>query len=570
VGRVLITHPLPPGSLQALDGHQVVQLTGEDGLDAPTLAAHMADARPDALICLLTDRVDDRCLAANPQLAVVATVSVGYDHVDVRAAQRQGTVVCHTPGVLDEATADLTWALILGAARLVGDAATDLRAGRWPGWGLLQYLGQDVHGATLGIIGFGRIGRAVARRATGFSMTVLHHARRPTGLPGYEPDLRTLLAASDIVSVHVPLTADTHHLIGAEELAVLRPSAVLVNTSRGPVIDEGALAEALHAGRLFAAGLDVYEDEPHLHPRLRDAPRTLCLPHIGSATVRTRTEMAAMAAADVAAVLAGRPPAHPVAGTWTSPGAAGPMLSPGTAGPSTPPEPAAPAMRPATDDPRAGVLCALGTATVGESGGQPVGPGIQPLDRTMTVAGPAVTVRCAAGDNLAVHVAVARAAPGTVLVVVSDGDPARGYLGEVLARAALARGVAGVVADVGVRDTREIIALGLPVFCSLVALPGAHKHGPGAVHEPLELRGTPVHDGDWVVADADGVVVVPADRLDAVVAAAQRRADHERHLFDALAAGRTTVELLGLDDASIADAGTSATDTGRLHPGPGR
>jgi glyoxylate reductase len=313
VARVLVTHRLPDGGLEPLAGHELIELDGSDP-SGERLREAAADA--DAVVCLLTDRLDAAFFAAATRLKVVASVSVGFDHVDLDAARRHHVVVCHTPGVLDETTADLTWALILGACRLVGQASAELREGGWSGWGVLDHLGRDVHGATLGVVGYGRIGRAVARRAAGFEMTVLHHARRPTGEPGFEPDLDRLLAASDIVTLHVPLTAETVHLIDARRLALLSPSAVLVNTSRGPVVDEAALAAALVAGRLFAAGLDVYEHEPRVHPDLLASPRALCLPHIGSASVATRTRMAQLAAADAAAVLAGRAPRHPVPGTW--------------------------------------------------------------------------------------------------------------------------------------------------------------------------------------------------------------------------------------------------------------
>lgn len=234
-------------------------------------------------------------------------MAVGYDNIDVTAAQRLGVAVCNTPGVLDETTADVAFLLVLGASRLASEAERDLRRGAWKGWGINQYLGHDVHGATLGLVGYGRIGRAVARRASGFGMQVLHHTRRPTGMPGYVPALDDLLAESDIVSIHVPLSDSTHHLIGARELALLRTHAVVVNTARGPVVDEEALADALHAGTIFA-GLDVYEGEPEVHPRLRSAPRTVLLPHIGSASRATRTQMARVACQGVGAVLAGRRP----------------------------------------------------------------------------------------------------------------------------------------------------------------------------------------------------------------------------------------------------------------------
>jgi len=216
--------------------------------------------------------------------------------------------VCNTPGVLDETTADLAFLLILGAARLASEAEADLRAGRWHGWGINQYLGRDVHGATLGLVGHGRIGQAVARRAAGFGMEVLHHTRTDTGLPGWRGDLDTMLTASDVVSLHVPLSDATHHLIDARRLALMRPTAVVVNTARGPVVDEEALAIALEEGRIFAAGLDVFEREPEVHPRLLAAPRTALLPHIGSASVATRTRMARLACEGVVAVLGGAEP----------------------------------------------------------------------------------------------------------------------------------------------------------------------------------------------------------------------------------------------------------------------
>jgi glyoxylate reductase len=265
-------------------------------------------------VCLLTDRIDAAVLAAGAErrLRVVANVAVGYDNVDVRAAAEHGVTVCNTPGVLDETTADLAWLLILSASRVASDAERDLRAGRWNGWGITQYLGRDVHGATLGIVGYGRIGRAVGRRARGFGMRVLHHGRRDTGEDGYVADLETLLAASDIVSLHTPGGPATHHLIDARRLRLMKRDAVLVNTARGTVVDESALAEALENGRLFAAGLDVYEREPDIDARLLRAPRTVLLPHIGSASRATRLRMATMATEAVATVLAGGTPPNVV------------------------------------------------------------------------------------------------------------------------------------------------------------------------------------------------------------------------------------------------------------------
>ncbi len=309
MARVLVTRRLPDGGTDPLTtaGHEVV--ARDD--DTPYSPDELRDAvrAVDAVVCLLTDRIDaDVVAAAAPRVKVVANVAVGYDNVDVTAAHAAGIAVCNTPGVLDETTADLAFLLILGAARLASEAEADLRAGRWHGWGINQYLGRDVHGATLGLVGYGRIGQAVARRAAGFGMEVLHHTRTDTGLPGWRGDLDAMLGECDIVSLHVPLSDATRHLIDARRLALLRPSAVLVNTARGPVVDEQALAIALEEGRCFAAGLDVFEREPEVHPRLLAAPRTVLLPHVGSASVATRTRMARLACEGAVAVLAGAEP----------------------------------------------------------------------------------------------------------------------------------------------------------------------------------------------------------------------------------------------------------------------
>jgi glyoxylate reductase len=316
VGRILVTRRLPDGGLEPLAGrgHEIV---GPKDDDAPYSAAELRGhaGECDAIVSLLTDRIDTAVLDAGARggrLRVVANVAVGYDNIDVRAASDRSIVVCNTPGVLDDTTADTAFLLILAASRLASTAEADLRRGRWRGWGITQYLGRDVHGATLGIVGFGRIGRAVAKRAEGFGMCVLHHARQPTGEPGFVADLDELLTESDIVSLHTPGGTETHHLIDARRLALMKPTAVLVNTARGTVVDEAALADALHAGRLFAAGLDVYEREPRIEPRLLSAPRTVLLPHVGSASQATRTRMATMATGAVAAVLAGETPANVV------------------------------------------------------------------------------------------------------------------------------------------------------------------------------------------------------------------------------------------------------------------
>ena len=314
LARVLITRRLPGGLDPLVEaGHEVIEPEGDRPFTHDPIVEQASTV--DAIVCLLTDQIDDAVLTAgSPRLKVVAAVAVGYDNIDLDAAAAHGITVTNTPGVLDDTTADLAFLLILAAARRIWEAESDLRAGKWPGWDIDQYLGRDVHGAVLGVVGFGRIGQAVARRATGFGMEVLHHTRRNTGIVGWRGDLDRLLAESDIVTLHVPLTDETRHLIDARRLALMKPDAVLVNTSRGPVVDEEALAVALEEGAIFAAGLDVYEREPKVHPRLLTAPRTVLLPHIGSASLATRTRMARVAAENVVAVLAGDSPKNPVTG----------------------------------------------------------------------------------------------------------------------------------------------------------------------------------------------------------------------------------------------------------------
>jgi glyoxylate reductase len=312
LARVLVTSRLPAGGLDPLEaaGHELTRRDAHD--DRPFTHEEIVGiaADVDGIVCLLSDRIDRAVFAAGaPRLKVVANVAVGYDNIDLGAAAAHHVVVCNTPGVLDETTADLAFLLILAAARLAWEAESDLREGRWRGWDVNEHLGRDVYGTTLGVVGFGRIGQAVARRGTGFGMEVLHHTPRDTGLPGWRGDLDQLLAESDIVTLHVPLTTETRHLIDARRLRLMKPDAVLVNAARGPVVDEEALAIALEEGVIFAAGIDVYEREPEVHPRLLAAPRAVLLPHIGSASLATRTRMAQFAAEAVVAVLAGeRPP----------------------------------------------------------------------------------------------------------------------------------------------------------------------------------------------------------------------------------------------------------------------
>ncbi len=305
---VLVTRRLPEGALESLEAHEII---GPDVDDRPMGSALLRSraSEVDAILSLLTDRIDASVLGAGQgRLRVVANVAAGYENIDVAAARRLGISVCNTPGVLDESTADLAFLLILAAARRSSEAEAALRLGNWRGWEVDGFLGRDLHGATLGLVGYGRIGRAVAKRAGGFGMRVLHHARHPTGDSGYVAVLDELLPRVDILSLHVPGGAETKNLIDARRLGLMRDSAVLINTARGSVLDELALADALDSGRLFGAGLDVYESEPKIRPRLLQARNVVLLPHIGSATFATRLRMARLAAEGVRAVLAGETP----------------------------------------------------------------------------------------------------------------------------------------------------------------------------------------------------------------------------------------------------------------------
>jgi glyoxylate reductase len=310
---VFITQPIPePGpSLVAASADEVEANPDDRPLSPEELRAKVAGR--DAVLCLLTDRIDTGILEAARGCRVFANMAVGYNNVDVAAATRLGILVTNTPGVLTEATADLTWTLILGVARRVAEGDREMRAGRFPGWGPLYMLGGDVTGRTLGLVGPGRIAVAVAERAKGFRMRLLYHGRRPSpdldALGARSVPLDELLAESDYVSLHVPLTDQTRHLIDATALAKMKPTAYLINTARGPVVDEVALVEALRKGRIAGAGLDVYEDEPRMAPGLADCPNTLLLPHLGSATIATRAAMSRIAAENLLAALRGeRPP----------------------------------------------------------------------------------------------------------------------------------------------------------------------------------------------------------------------------------------------------------------------
>ena len=272
----------------------------------------------DGLICQIVTTVDDEVLAQAPSLRVVANVAVGYNNIDVASARRRGVVVTNTPDVLTETTADFAWALLMAAARRVVEADHFARSGRWTRWQWDLLWGADVHEKTLGIIGFGRIGRAVARRALGFDMRVLYHdgvradAATERELRAAPTDLATLLRESDFVTLHTNLTPETHHLIGERTLRTMKRSAVLVNASRGPVVDEAALARALREGGIAAAGLDVFEEEPTIHPDLLPLANVVMAPHIASASRETRLAMATLAVKNCLAVLEGKPPLTPV------------------------------------------------------------------------------------------------------------------------------------------------------------------------------------------------------------------------------------------------------------------
>jgi glyoxylate reductase len=282
--------------------------------DRPLTEAELRDAVAgrDAVLCLLTDKIDANLLDVAKGCRIFANMAVGYNNIDVAEATRRGIMVTNTPGCLTEATADLTWTLILGVARRVAEGDPEMRAGRFPGWGPMYMLGGDVTGATLGLIGPGRIALAVAERAKGFQMRILYYGRRPSpeldALGAKQVPLDLLLSESDYVSLHVPLSAETHHMIDGSALARMKRTAYLINTARGPVVDEAALVTALRAGTIAGAGLDVYEREPIMAEGLSECPNTILLPHLGSATIATRAAMSRIAGENVVAALQGRRP----------------------------------------------------------------------------------------------------------------------------------------------------------------------------------------------------------------------------------------------------------------------
>jgi glyoxylate reductase len=318
MSRVVVTGRIPEAAIEKLRAeHEVDAWGGPESISREELLRRVAGA--DGIVSLLTERVDAELLdAAGPQLKVVANVAVGYDNIDVPACTERGVVATNTPGVLTDATADIALSLILMATRRLGEGERLIRSGEAWKWGMFFLLGSSLQGKTLGVVGMGGIGQATARRAKAFGMEIVYQSRSEIDpaiaaeLDARRVDLDELLAVSDVVSLHCPYGPATHHLIGAEQLAAMKSSAFVVNTARGPIVDEAALAAALRDGVIAGAGLDVYEKEPTVHPDLLTLDNVALLPHLGSATVETRTAMAMLAADNALAVLSGERPATPI------------------------------------------------------------------------------------------------------------------------------------------------------------------------------------------------------------------------------------------------------------------
>jgi glyoxylate reductase len=312
--RVLATRPLFPAAQQILNANcEVEYWTQAERISREELLRRVREK--DGLVCLLTEKVNDELLRAAPKLRIAANVAVGFDNIDLPACTKRGVVATNTPGVLDETTADFAWTLMMAVARRISEGEALARSGAWKGWDLDQLVGADVWGKTLGVVGFGRIGRAMARRAQGFQMKVLYTdaIRAPLDVENEAKaeyrDLNSLLADADFVSVHVPLTGDTRGMFDVARFAKMKPTAFLINTSRGPVVDEAALVYALESKKLAGAALDVYEQEPFIHAGLK-RPNVVLAPHIASASLETRTKMAVIAAENVVAFFKGKKPAN--------------------------------------------------------------------------------------------------------------------------------------------------------------------------------------------------------------------------------------------------------------------
>ena len=312
--KLFITRYIPEPAIKRLEEVFEVEIFPENrAITHEELKEKVKDI--DALICLLTDNIDHEIIEAASNLKCISVYAVGYNNIDVETATKHGIVICNTPGVLTETTADLAWALIMSCARRIVEADCFVREGKFQGWEPMLMLGNDIFGKTLGIIGMGRIGRAVANRALGFDMKVIYYDPQvdPESLPSdyVSVDLTTLCQNSDFISIHTPLTPETRHLIGEKEFNLMKSTAILINTARGPIIDEQALISALKEHKIAGAGLDVYENEPVIPEELIKLSNVILLPHIGSASYETRTKMALLAAENAIAVIEGKnPPAR--------------------------------------------------------------------------------------------------------------------------------------------------------------------------------------------------------------------------------------------------------------------
>jgi glyoxylate reductase len=312
VPAILVTRKLPASVISRLEKVGEVDLYSGDGAIAPDELRARVGGK-DALVCMLTEQIDKSVIDRAGQLKIIANVAVGYNNVDVAYARSRGIEVTNTPDVLTEAVADFTWALMLAVTRRLAEGDRLVRRRAWKGWGFEFMLGSELKGKQLGLVGLGRIARSVAAKAPGFGMSVVYTSRRETELAGASPlSLDRLLNTSDVVSLHVPMTAETRHLIDRRALTRMKRSAYLINTARGPVVDEAALAWALQQRLIAGAALDVYEHEPAVHPDLLVLENVLLVPHLGSGTTETRTAMADLAVENVIGVLSGRPPLTPV------------------------------------------------------------------------------------------------------------------------------------------------------------------------------------------------------------------------------------------------------------------
>lgn len=310
--RIYSTHPLFEEAREILDANCDVEYWS--GSERPAREEVLRRAKDkDGVICLLTEKINDEFLRSTPKLRIAANVAVGFDNIDLDQCTKRGVVATNTPGVLDETTADFAWTLLMAVARRLSEGEVLARSGNWKGWNLDQLCGADVWGKTLGIVGFGRIGRAVARRACGFQMKVIYTdavraaEEHEKSLNAEFRDMNTLLSESDFISLHVPLFPETRGLFDAPKFFRMKPTAFLINTSRGPVVDEAALVAALESKKIAGAALDVYENEPFIHPGLK-RPNVVLAPHLASASVETRTKMAVMAANNVVALFKGQLP----------------------------------------------------------------------------------------------------------------------------------------------------------------------------------------------------------------------------------------------------------------------